>query len=272
VVLSMVALLAMLALTVDGGYAYSQRRRAQNAADAAALAGARVCALGGNDTQVDSAVNQYATANGASAVSWYYLNSQQTVHVDTSLTFATFFASIVGLPQMTAVASAEASVQYISEADCLLPIIARVREFAVGQSYTLWADDPEAPGNFGWVDWNGGSPDTGELAANIADPCNSGTWDIAAWVPGCPGVVASSLVRDALSGWTDLHVTIPFYDIVDDGGSNTIYHISAFGEFVLEGHQLTGENKTITGHFIHWVEPGQGGGSDAGLKTIRLTE
>ena len=43
--LGLVALLAMLALAVDGGYAFSMRRRMQIAADAAALSGARVLAI-----------------------------------------------------------------------------------------------------------------------------------------------------------------------------------------------------------------------------------
>ena len=42
VALALVAFIALLALVMDGGYSYFMRRNAQNAADAGALAGARV--------------------------------------------------------------------------------------------------------------------------------------------------------------------------------------------------------------------------------------
>jgi hypothetical protein len=268
----MVGLLTVVALVIDGGYAYAQRRRMQTAADAAAVAGARISGLGGTTNQVDNAVNQYATANGAAVVSWSYLNGQKTVHVDTERTFDTFFAGVIGLWQMTASASAEASLDYLSGTDNLLPMIPEIADFEIGQTYTLWNDDPDAPGNFGWLDWDGGSPSAPELAENIANPGNSGFWEIGDWVPGCPGNKASSQVRSALSGWIGQHVTIPFYDVVQGPGNNTTYRIAGFGEFVLEGFQLTGGNKRVWGHFIGWVEQGPGGGPDQGLAGVRLTQ
>lgn len=60
--LSIVAFLAVLALILDGGRVYSERRRAQNAADAAALAGARVLDLGA--AAVLKAACDAAAANG----------------------------------------------------------------------------------------------------------------------------------------------------------------------------------------------------------------
>ena len=62
-------LIGMLGLVVDSGYAYSERRQIQNAADASALNGARALetqiANGnqvGSDTQVVLAIQQYITA------------------------------------------------------------------------------------------------------------------------------------------------------------------------------------------------------------------
>jgi len=270
--LAMVALISMMALAIDGGYAYAQRRQMQNAADAAAIAGARMRALGGSDAQVDSVINQYATANGADAVSWTYLNGQNTVQVTASRTFPTFFAGIVGLQQMTASALAEASIQPLAGAGNLLPMIVEERNFVIGQTYELWQDDPEAPGNFGWLDWNGVPVSSRELATNIANPSNSGYWAIGDWVPGCPGVKVSAPVRNALNGWIGNHVTIPFYDVVQGQGANTHYRISGFGEFVLEEFNFRGNNKWVRGHFVRWVELGPGGsGPNRGLSTVRLT-
>ena len=271
VLLAMVALMAMLALVIDGGYAYTQRRRMQNAADAAAIAGVRICGLGGNPTQVDSAVNQYATANGATGVNWAYLNDQTTVQVTASRTFPTFFAGIVGLPQMTASALAEASIEYLSAADKLLPMIVEEEDFVNGQTYYLWADDPESQGNFGWLDWNSVPVGNPELADNIVNPSNSGNWAIDDWVPGGPGVQPSEGVENALNGWIGQNVTIPYYDDIQGTGSNTTYCISGFAEFVLDGYDF-GNPKQVWGHFINWVELGPGGGPNHGLSTVRLTQ
>jgi len=73
VVVALVALLAMIGLAIDGGQALALRRSAQNAADAAALAGAREigqivarCQSGSaaNDQKVWNAVVQFAVQNG----------------------------------------------------------------------------------------------------------------------------------------------------------------------------------------------------------------
>lgn len=268
--LALVALVVMLALAIDGGYAYAQRRRMQNAADAAAMAGARTRALGGNDAQVEAAITQYAMANGADGTNWTCPDGQ-TVRVTVWRVFPTFFAGIAGLPQMTASATAEASVQYLSAASGLLPMIIKDQPFVLGQSYVLWGNDPEAPGNFGWVNWDGPPVGNSELVANITNPGNSGYWRIGDWVPAGPGVMDSTPVRDALSLWIGQHVTVPLYDIVQESGSNSSYHIAAFGEFVLEAFDFRASNKWVRGHFIRWVESGPGGGPNRGLSSIKLT-
>jgi len=271
VMLAMVALIVMAALTIDGGYAYVQRRRMQNAADAAAMAGARTRALGGSTAQVGAVVNQYAAANGATGVSWIYPTGQK-IEVTASCAFPTFFAGVIGLWQMTASATAEASVQYLSEAGNLLPMIVNDRDFNIGQIYELWGDDREAPGNFGWLDWNGVPVGNPELANNIANPGNSGSWAIGHWVPGGPGVEGSGPVQSALNIWIGQHVTIPFYDVVQGQGANTIYRIAGFGEFVLTDYNFQGGDKWVRGYFIFWVEWGPGGGPNRGLASVKLTQ
>jgi Flp pilus assembly protein TadG len=62
--LSSLVLLAGLGLVMDGGYNYVQRRAMQNAADAAATAGAQAIALGRTDTQVRQAAIDAALRNG----------------------------------------------------------------------------------------------------------------------------------------------------------------------------------------------------------------
>jgi len=63
IALMMIALLAILALTLDGGLTYVQRHRAQNAADSGALAGARaMCTTGAGDPV--AVAREYAGRNG----------------------------------------------------------------------------------------------------------------------------------------------------------------------------------------------------------------
>jgi len=71
----MVGLIALMGLAIDGGNVFMQRRRAQNAADAAALAGTRLLAKAintcnadpvGTDAVLAREVNRYAERNGIS--------------------------------------------------------------------------------------------------------------------------------------------------------------------------------------------------------------
>ncbi len=269
-VLMLLVLFAAIAMAVDGGYAYAQRRRMQYAADAAAMAGARALALNWNNSAIEQAVAQYAQANGATSWSWY-LKGNNTVHVEVARTFSTFFAGIVGINQMTATASSEASVSGVKKTGNLLPIAVEQFNFQFNQVYKLWDKESKtAPGNFGWLDWNGGSPSAPELAQNICNPENSGEWEVGWWVPGAPGVKKSSAVISCLNNWVGQPVTIIIYDSVEGTGNNTKYHIAGFAKFVIVGFNFTGHDKYILGKFIRYVTEGEGGGPDFGLTAISL--
>jgi len=130
VALSMTVILAATAMVLDGGNAMAQQRETQNAADAAALAGAVVLAqdMGGDD-QTDSDVrtamlqsfNRNDTAMGTS----YYLDQDYLIvgtvgrggaipsdavgiQVLGNRTFDTYLAGVVGMNQMTSGAGATA--------------------------------------------------------------------------------------------------------------------------------------------------------------------
>src|SRR5262245_60965374 len=77
VAIAMVALIGAVAIVIDGGNAFAQTRRAQNAVDAAAEAGAtqlarRLVGVPGTDDDwsqnVLDAVNATATANGVTSM------------------------------------------------------------------------------------------------------------------------------------------------------------------------------------------------------------
>lgn len=144
--LSIVALLALAGVVLDGGNIYVQRRTAQNAADAAALAGtnALVLALNTPDTTIGPAICTYVQANqfgitptanayfvgvdgvtnkGAITVPTDCTQPASNVipngvvagiHVDVNIPFHTFVAGVVGITNVTASAGATAQVGQIS--------------------------------------------------------------------------------------------------------------------------------------------------------------
>ena len=65
VVLMLVGLIAMLALVLDGGKFDTQRRSAQVAADAGALAGAREYCITDNRTAAENRALEYAVTRNA---------------------------------------------------------------------------------------------------------------------------------------------------------------------------------------------------------------
>ena len=81
VAVGLVAIIAMVALVIDGGFAWAKQRDTQNAADASAEAGATILMqnLAGvspakTDADVDAAVDQAATANDTTIDVAYYTN------------------------------------------------------------------------------------------------------------------------------------------------------------------------------------------------------
>lgn len=268
--LMLVVLVAMTALAVDGGYAYAQRRRMQYAADAAALAGARVLALGESTAVADGVIRQYARENGADTVTWELVDGNR-VRVHVAHTFPTFFARVVGLNAMTAAAQAEALFGGAYRTDNLLPIAVEEFPFELGQTYTLWdAEDRPSPGNFRWLDWDGGSASARELADNICQPENSGSWSVGSEVPGAQGVKVSREVQDCVEAWVGRVVKLIVYDQVTGAGHNARYRIAGFACFRLTDFSLTGRRKFIEGQFVPCVTAGDPGGPDYGMRVVRL--
>lgn len=287
--LFLVVILGFGAIALDGSNAYVQQRRMQNAADAAALAGARMAALGGSSSLIQNEINQFATINGAQEVSWQFTQSGKAIEVQAEETFDTAFAKLFGMNTMTARAVSEAAYGVAASADNMLPMTAPCTERTPGETYTLWEKesggmghgddddhDSDGQGNFGWLDWNGGSPSTPELADNILHPSNSGYWHIGDSVPSAPGVKGSSQVISALNTWMGHHVTIPLYSSISGNGNNATYQICGFAEFVLTGFNFHGCHKWIEGYFIQTIktdgEVGDDDDVDYGISILYISK
>ncbi len=121
IALAMVAVVAMAAVALDGGHAFMQRRRMQNAADAGALAGARELASGGSDCQ--AVAGDYAvTRNGADQADIDCgVSVSNEVVVTTTKTFSTWFGGVIGLNEIQVRARAVAGI-YRGEGCVTAPI------------------------------------------------------------------------------------------------------------------------------------------------------
>ncbi|MDD2921623.1 MAG: pilus assembly protein TadG-related protein [Anaerolineales bacterium] len=129
-------LVAVAALIIDGGSLYLNRRVAQTAADAAAMAGAReMCVKKGSLSAVQNIVNKYAiTENGATAVESMSMDDENyTVVVRTRVETPSFFARGLGYENDTVRAEASAGCFTPATTDELLPIAWTCRP-AVGGS------------------------------------------------------------------------------------------------------------------------------------------
>jgi Flp pilus assembly protein TadG len=187
--LALVAIVAMVALIVEGGNAFAQQRITQNGADAAANAGAVVLAqqLGSpgtkSDADVDAAVDNVASSNNLVTWTGYYTNvtgayissggavvgnkasaavvgagaippGAQGVRVGGTRAFGTSFARVLGITSMNAAAEATAVTGRLTGGP-FLPVI-----------FPINIVDCEVNGSLGtgeanWVLSNPDGPDAG---------------------------------------------------------------------------------------------------------------
>jgi hypothetical protein len=115
------AIMGFAGLAIDGGSIFTQRRLAQNGADAAALVGARDIA-NGSYSSVDSHVTTYAQGNTGSTanVTWNWVDNAGAsvsqanatgVSVAVTKTFSTYFIRALGMPTFTVSARGTALTQ-----------------------------------------------------------------------------------------------------------------------------------------------------------------
>jgi hypothetical protein len=180
----MLAILAIFALVIDVGNAYAERRKAQNAADAAALAGVqKLSETTTTNRAVRSAIVEYAMRNGMpqdGVKKMAYTNPDGVVLMDIPDTssrppdqavgvyvevykeFATYFARVLRWDTLPAAADSNAFVCYgATQSSGLFPIALTKDAFkdsngipVYGQDYNIWDGKLESPGNFGWVNWS----------------------------------------------------------------------------------------------------------------------
>lgn len=121
VALMLVVLLGFVALAIDIGYVYSERRHMQNAADAGALAGARELCVSGNATTAREVAEEYAVdQNGAESADVEI--DANIVNVTAHIDAETFLAGILGVVEIAVHGDASAACGAASTACGLWPI------------------------------------------------------------------------------------------------------------------------------------------------------
>lgn len=127
-----VALLAFVALALDGGQIYAGRRRMQNAADAGALAGARaICFDGVSEEEAMDVAREYAVDRNESQGADVDVLGGYTVTVATSQTLNTFFAGVINIDTV--------HVQAEAEAVCG-PLVSGVGTWPIAFDFTTFTD------------------------------------------------------------------------------------------------------------------------------------
>jgi hypothetical protein len=224
------ALVALLALVLDGGMAYSQRRAAQNAADAGALAGANIYCSTGNVNQALDKAYDYADFNNAPVAHGTSATfSNGAIRVDAQIEYDSFFAGILGYDIMNVGATASAG--------CFLPCYGNVIPVV------LACKPPEEDGSGNWQE--GPEDDCfvyehqdADVRYVIADSnfieCDYGddvceqfsqtfSPGLFAWLDLEEGGSGTGKIRAIINGDTDLTIYLPTWYRETTGNRNPIY-------------------------------------------------
>jgi Flp pilus assembly protein TadG len=295
VAVSMVVLLGAVALSVDVGRIYQERRELQNGADAAALAVAHDCAAGDCGAS-ETTADEYADANasdGRAGVAAVTINQgAQRVTVRTltedpngGTTFPMTFAQVVGFNGLTVVA--EATVEWDGlKAGSALPIL--VRE-------ALWND--VSPGRLSTLEEvQDGTAPTDRLVtiahrseqSGLADPASarfewlvgsadcSNDVEVGALVEHRPGNppdadLPSDCDGSALNSVLGSVSLVAFFNGDLDGGSSRKRVVGIGALYVTSIDDCGDSSVCVTGYFIKdYVVDGLLGGADFGVSAIRF--
>jgi len=147
----LVALIALVGLAVDGGFGLANRRRAQNAADAGALAGADALCAGEPATTVEEQALDYAI-NRNGAIDASVTIGTKVLTVTATIPHQTFLMGLFGENVITSTASASAGCYFPCSAtvlpvawSCAPPIVGGVPVTDTCGIQWGTMDDPEPP-------------------------------------------------------------------------------------------------------------------------------
>jgi len=255
VALALLALLAMVALAVDVGHFYAERRHMQNAADAGALAGAREICFG-DPTLAESVAMDYATVRNRAEDAQVTVTGGLSVTVLVSETAETYFGGVIGVNTVNVNAVAAATCGRATSASGLWPVAFEEDDWFMlydsengcGDSFYVWdsekiidcetydcdldddgRDDILVGGNRGWLDFSvalGPLQDdcvqsgcgASEVACHIESD-SGGLLELPVCLPGDSGVKAG--VKKAVDTRIGDYVRIPLFEGIGCGSGTS---------------------------------------------------
>jgi hypothetical protein len=283
--LSLVGLLAMSGLVLDGGGAYAQRRGGQDAADLAAVAGASAYAnsfaAGGTQTQAttnaQNVARQLASANGYTAnaaqgttvdvtVSAAALSGQTLVTVSITKPHLNAFATVIGQPSWNVTTDATASVGFPNAAKGAMPIIFNERALGTANGHDPYVtnlyneptNDPHLPKDipqdetqFNWTVFcigGGGNPCNGDSStvAGIINQHGYNTTVTLDMLIGPLNAGAHNTLFDDMSPWIGTDFPVA---VVDNNGA-----MKGWAMFFLTG-TAGNSQKLLEGYFETSLNP-----------------
>jgi hypothetical protein len=272
VALLLVPLLGFAAIAVDVGALYAERARLQTAADAAALAVARDCALG-DCGDMQATADELVEANLGAAVAEPPLLGSNTVTVTGNTPTEHWFAPVIGhdSTQVSAVASVAWGAPGGGTAS--LPLIFSWCEWNAqtaggmpsGAEQTILLPKKSdtgctgsngmfVPGGFGWLvpDEGGNCERTSTIGTQVSsEPGNNPS-------KGCTAAHLDALLHEV--------VLLPIFKESGGTGSGAWYRVHAYAAFELtdyyfagkfkgSGKACGGSERCIKGRFLRWVYP-----------------
>lgn len=270
-VLLLVPLMAMTALVVDIGAVHVEKRRLQNAADAAALAIAQDCGRGACGNPALTA-NVLTSANAGAAGATATV-SGSSVTVRAGATVHHRFAPVVGIDSTDVAAVSSARWGTPSGGTALLPLIfswcsfqaqtggglpsgttARTIYFSKtdGTTDCTGPSGNAVPGGFAWL-------------RTVAGKCSAHTTTATPQVFSDPGQsVPSSCSTGSFTALHNQTILLPVFDTFGGTGSGAWYHPYAYAAFRLTGYSFGGQYKwnspcggnerCIRGYFTRMVD------------------
>jgi len=267
VALLAVSLIGAMAFVSDFGFAYVNQRRVQTGSDAAALAVARKIAAGAPGTAncatiagswQNAAQRSYAasilgknalptagldTATAGFSVSCEQVGSNnQTLVVKVKGVQAspTFLGGLFGSSKIDVSAQAKAIVAPLGTVVGLRPFAlcqaaANLVNAQPGTLITYGFDNSDAgcgfaPGNWGVLDFNGGSNPTGEIADWILHGYGEPVSVVSpVYVPGNPGAPNPGALDSEMDQMMTLgEIVLPVFDNISGSGNNSQFRITGF--------------------------------------------
>jgi hypothetical protein len=272
VALLMVPIMGFAAIAVDVGALYAERARLQTAADAAALAVARNCAMGAcGDTQATA--QDLVTANVGEATARPPVLTSNTVTVTGRNPVEHWFAPVIGHDSSEVSAVATVAWGAPGGGTAALPLIFSLCEWDAQTHGGLPSTTEErtilfpkksdttcttsnglfVPGGFGWLKTTGAGSckATSKVNGNVdSEPGNN------------PSQGCTEGDFTALHGKT---ILLPIFDTSGSTGTNAWYHVYGYAAFTITGYffggqykwnaPCNGEERCIKGYFVQYVEP-----------------